>query len=180
MAEEECDEAENGVTHLSHLELYIQGMEQAGANTVPIKTFLKALEDINTEVRFEDWLAKTLDDCGAPKLAAEHVKKTMKLALNGDICEVASVFTFGREDIIPKVFIKILNNNAIDDKRLSTFKYYLERHIELDGKDHAPLAIALVNGVCEDDVTKWKKAEDAVKMALRARSDLWRAVESQI
>ena len=85
----------------------------------------------------------------------------MDLAMNGSIWEVAAVFTFGREDIIPKVkglswdllywnicpqmFIKILNNNNLaSNEALSTFSYYLERHIELDGKDHGPLSIALV------------------------------------
>lgn len=180
VAEEECDEAEDGVTHLSHLELYIRGMEQAGANTNPIKSFLAALEDLDDKVPFEDWLQRILRDCKAPVKAAEHVKKTMDLARNGHIWEVASVFTFGREDIIPKIFIKILNNNNLDSKHFSIFQYYLQRHIDLDGKDHAPLAIALVNGVCGDSQSKWKEATLASKHALRARGELWTAVEDLI
>ena len=52
--------------------------------------------------------------------------------------------------------------------------------IELDGKDHAPLAIALVNGVCGSDHDKWKAATEAVKNALQARARLWSAVEDRI
>ena len=104
----------------------------------------------------------------------------MKLATEGKIWEVASVFTFGREDIIPKVFISILNNGFLSCKKLSIFRYYLERHIELDGKDHAPLAIALVNRVCGSDARKWDEAASAVKKALCNRASLWSAVESAL
>ena len=180
VAEEECDEAEDGVTHMSHLELYIRAMEQVGADTTPIRSYLEALENLDDKMSFDDWLEKTLRDCKAPAMAAEHVKRTMNLARNGNIWEVAAVFTFGREDIIPKIFIKILNNGNLDCEEYSVFQYYLQRHIDLDGKDHAPLAIALVNGVCGDAPEKWKEATVAVKEALSARAELWSAVESLV
>ena len=188
VAEEECDECEDGITHQSHLEMYIRGMDQAGANTKPIKKFLRMLDD-NAErgstydlgpASLDAWLCEGLITCGAPGAAVAHVAATMKLAREGKIWEVASVFTFGREDIIPKVFISILNNGCLSCKKLSIFRYYLERHIELDGKDHAPLAIALVNRVCESDAGKWDEAASAVKKALCNRASLWSAVESAL
>ena len=177
VSEEECDIADDGVTHLSHLELYIRAMDQAQANTKPIKSFLAALEQYDGK---GDWLEGILKTSGAPEASQEHVKKTMDLAKNGNIWEVAAVFTFGREDIIPKMFIKILNNNYLDKEKFSIFQYYLQRHIELDSTDHAPLAIALVNGVCGDDPDNRKEATDAVKKALAARAELWSAVEKLI
>ena len=100
VSEEECDEAEDG-SHISHLELYIRAMEKVGANTEPIKSFLTALDNYDGSENFEEWLGNALQK--APKMSQEHVKKTMNLAMNGSIWEVAAVFTFGREDIIPKV-----------------------------------------------------------------------------
>lgn len=181
VAEEECDEAEDGVTHISHLELYVRSMEKLGANTKPINQFLAALDDYDDMLSFESWFEEILIKSGAPKASQEHVKMTMDLARNGSICEVAAVFTFGREDIIPKMFIRILNNhNLASSEEFSIFRYYLQRHIDLDGKDHGPHAIALVNGVCGDDPEKWKQATDAVKKALKARTELWSAVEKLI
>ena len=68
------------------------------------------------------------------------------------VAQVAAVFAFGREDIIPDMFRELLPRSGVPcpakltevEKKISVFRYYLERHIELDGKDHGPLAIRLV------------------------------------
>ena len=66
------------------------------------------------------------------------------------VVQVAAVFAFGREDLIPDMFREILPGSGDPcsanevEKKISVFRYYLERHIELDGKDHGPLAIRLV------------------------------------
>jgi hypothetical protein len=76
----------------------------------------------------------------------------MDLAQNGSIAEVAAVFTFGREDVIPTMFSALLQGE--DDSGLQActiFKYYLERHIELDGDEQGALAIALVGRLCGVD-----------------------------
>ena len=62
------------------------------------------------------------------------------------------MFAFGREDIIPDMFRELQPRPGDPcsvevtevEKKISVFRYYLERHIELDGKDHGPLAIRLV------------------------------------
>ena len=74
--------------------------------------------------------------------------------------------------------MRILNNGFLASEQVSTFRYYLERHIELDGKDHAPLAIALVNSVCGNKEERWAQATCAVKSAFRNRAALWSAVEA--
>ena len=42
--QEECDVFEDGVATGSHLELYLRGMEQAGADTRPMRAFLACLD----------------------------------------------------------------------------------------------------------------------------------------
>ena len=189
--EEECDVFEDGRTHGSHLELYIRGMEQAGANTRPIKNFLKryaeagaapseaevvaALEAVTTEA--------ALEAVGAPRAAARHVRSTLDLAQRGSISEVAAVFTFGREDVIPAMFSQLLQGGMA--QQCNIFRYYLERHIELDGDDHGPLAIALVERLCGTDAAdeqtqaRWLAAQAAAQRAFAMRVQLWDAVVEQ-
>ena len=53
---------------------------------------------------------------------------------------------------------------------------YLERHIEVDGGEHGPMAEQLLINVCGDDDANWRHAETAAANALRARIGLWDGV----
>jgi len=47
-----------------------------------------------------------------------------------NLCAIASAFTFGREDLLPAVFQRIVDElNVTAGGGLEDFKYYLERHI---------------------------------------------------
>mgnify|MGYP003353415089 CR=1 FL=1 len=49
----------------------------------------------------------------------------------------AAAFTFGREDLIPDMFPELVGRLSRQHPgRLDTFRYYLERHIEVDGGHH--------------------------------------------
>ncbi|GAB5367722.1 hypothetical protein AAMO2058_001255400 [Amorphochlora amoebiformis] len=176
--DEECDIFEDGKTYGSHLELYIRGMEEIGANTRPIKSFLKYIRETDPANLDSKQLKRKILHSGAPKTAADHADYTIDLASHHPICEVAAVFTFGREDVIPNMFRKLLDRGTCgaDKPNAEIFRYYLNRHIELDGKGHAPLAIALVESLCEQTEQRWKGAEEAVKVALRKRKELWDAI----
>jgi hypothetical protein len=60
--------------------------------------------------------------------------------------------------------------------KLQDFLFYLERHIEIDGEDHGPLSLKLMEEVCEGDPTKWEEATVAAEQALRMRIGLWDGV----
>jgi len=194
--EEECDLCEDGRTYQSHLEIYLRAMRQAGADVGPIERFLKGLAEIWNDCKVNAVLpgrvATLARDCGAPAAAVDHIEITVRLAVSGGLPEVAAVFTFGREDVIPAMFSQILKDQTgvvggggVSDNaagRFSIFQYYLERHIELDAGDHAPLAFCLVESVCGTDYSSeqerenWARAEQAVKSAFQAREKLWDAV----
>jgi Protein of unknown function (DUF3050) len=72
----------------------------------------------------------------------------MALANSGSTEEVSAAFFYGREDIIPDMFRRLLNKlygAKHNDDRLRHFIYYIERHIELDGDSHGPIGRELLN-----------------------------------
>jgi hypothetical protein len=56
----------------------------------------------------------------------------------------AGQFFFGREDPIPQMFTKLVK--TLEDSKIEceTMKYYLNRHIELDGGFHGPKTATLL------------------------------------
>jgi hypothetical protein len=89
----------------------------------------------------------------------------------------AAVFTFGREDLIPSMFMKILDKIYADaPDKVSIFKYYIERHIEVDGDHHSHLALDMVSRLCGLDDSKWEEATAASVKALALRIGLWDAI----
>jgi Protein of unknown function (DUF3050) len=89
----------------------------------------------------------------------------------------AAVFSFGREDLIPDMFLELLQEIAqLHPEKLETYIYYLQRHIEVDGGHHSHLAMEMVAELCGDDAGKWKEASVAAIMALEKRIQLWDAI----
>jgi hypothetical protein len=63
---------------------------------------------------------------------------------------------------------------------VSIFKYYLERHIEVDGDHHSHLALAMTEKLCEKEHLFWAEAEETTKRALQNRINLWDAAYAEI
>ena len=109
------------------------------------------------------------------------VAHTFAIIDSGDLCRIASTFTFGREDLLPDVFQRIVDRlgrqaaGSLDD-----FQFYLRRHIELDGDEHGAMAAQLVGGLCGSDPQKWQAAEASALASLEARLQLWDAIHALI
>ena len=170
---EESDIDENGKA-VSHFELYLRAMEDIGANTSAITTFINQLE------QGEKW-ENALVNSGASQAAVQFVRNTMDCVENAPIHIVAGVFTYGREDLIPDMFISIVRE--LSEKGQSgaqTLVYYLERHIEIDGDEHGPMALQMIEELCEGNPTKKQESIHAAKQALESRIELWDAIAETI
>ena len=159
---------------LSHFELYRLAMQQCGADTIPIDTFLAALTS-GTPWR------QALAASKAPAPAARFVEATFHIIETGKLHAVAAAFTFGREDLIPNMFRGFLRDQ--DERlggKLSIFRWYMERHIEVDGEDHGPMALRMVSELCGDDPTAWQQATEVATFALTARIAFWDGIAASI
>jgi hypothetical protein len=166
---EESDEDRDGRA-MSHFEMYLEAMQEAGAETQPIRNFILDLQNgVDPKVA----LAKSKAPAGAKKF----VLSTLDVVERGQPHEMAAVFTFGREDLIPDMFMEIVAGlKAQFPDKLGKFTYYLERHIEVDGDVHGHLAEQMVEQLCAEDENKWLVARDASLTALQARIELWTTV----
>lgn len=158
----------------SHFELYLDAMQQCGADTSQIEKFISVLKntgDFNSAFT----ASKT------PKEARGFVDFTFKIIGSNKDYLQSAIFTFGREDLIPEMFLSIVNDihkNFPDS--ISIFKYYLERHIEVDGDHHSHLALQMTSNLCGTDEQLWKEAEQATIESLQKRIDLWDGAYRQI
>ena len=158
--EEESDvDKENNP--LSHYEMYIDAMKQCGANTSAIESFVSNVSTTN--------IPSVNDGVDA------FLKTTFDVIESNETHKIASAFTFGREDLIPDMFTAIVNEYNTENN-LDKFVYYLERHIELDGGEHGPLALELISNLCGDDDDKWREVEETAIACLVARKKLWDSI----
>ncbi len=154
----------------SHFELYVDAMKQCGADTKQIESFISILKETND---FD--VAFTKADI--PKEAREFVEFTFQIINSKKEYLQSAIFTFGREDLIPGMFMSIISDihkNFPND--ISVFKYYLERHIEVDGDHHSHLALQMTANLCGENEQFWKEAEEATILSLQKRIKLWDGV----
>jgi hypothetical protein len=156
--------------HISHFELYLTAMEQTGANLSDIDLLVSYLRN-GTSVQ------NSLAQLDIPESITDFVNYTFRVIDENKPHVQAAVFTFGREDLIPDMFIALVKDiNTKTNKEASIFQYYLERHIEVDGDHHSHLAIAMTENLIANDELKINEALEAVKLGLMHRIGLWDGV----
>jgi hypothetical protein len=160
-------------TYASHFESYCLAMVEIGADILPVTEFIRALR--------RGGLDAAVGLAGVPEPARRFLRFTFKTIRRGRPYELAAVLAYGRESLIPQMFQSILAGLRIGPEVAPVFHRYLHRHVELDGDEHGPLAVRLVDALCGRDDAKREQAAAAATQALRARLDFWdgiyRAVE---
>jgi len=173
VAGEESDVDVEGVRK-SHYEMYLEAMDQCGADTTAIHAFVENLKETGS---FDTaYIAADV-----PQEAQHFVNFTFDVINSGQSHLQSAAFTFGREDLIPNMFISIVGDlNKKFPDQLSLIKYYLDRHIEVDGDHHSHLALDMTAELCGDNEAYWKAAEEITIASLQQRINLWNGVYDEI
>ena len=171
--EEETDEIQSHNV-ISHFELYLDAMDEIGANTIKIQSFIDAIKS-STNYR------ETINSYNIENEIKEFLNFTFDIVDSNEAHKIAAAFTFGRENVIPDMFIEIVKglnkqNSSIADK----FVFYLERHIELDGDDHGPIALKMIENLCGNDRGKWEDVKEIAKKSIEMRIKLWTHINNLI
>ncbi len=170
---EESDVDQNG-NRTSHFELYLNAMKQCGANTNQIEKFIE-------ELKISGNMEHSFGSSDTPQEARDFVNFTFKMIESKKDYLQAAIFTFGREDLIPGMFFSIINEihkNFPND--ISIFKYYIERHIEVDGDHHSNLALQMTANLCGENEQYWAGAQEAIVQSLKSRIVLWDGIYKQL
>ena len=168
---EESDE-DGGGRFCSHFALYLNSMKDVHANPDALHQFTQSLR---SGVSVPDALAMA----NTPISVKNFVGFTHHVASSCSAAEVACVFCFGREDIIPEMFQRLLSSFEDAHLQVPALSYYIRRHIELDGDHHGPLARSMVNLLCHDSATTGQCIQ-TTRTAIQRRIQLWDGVLAEI
>ena len=159
----------------SHFDMYLDAMDQIKADTSNINQFIRLINENNQ-------VSEACDHINLETGVREFVEFTFKIISTDKPHLIASAFTFGREDLIPDMFVEIIKNEEKGDasKSYSKLSYYLKRHVEIDGDEHGPLSLKMVSELCGNDQTKWDESLGVAKQALEQRIKLWDFITKQI
>ncbi|OYZ19540.1 MAG: hypothetical protein B7Y39_11975 [Bdellovibrio sp. 28-41-41] len=150
---------------IDHFSLYINAMKEVDAETQSIWKFIES----------QDYHA-------LPLTIRKFVSFNINMAMTGSLHEVAGVFFFGREKLIPDMFRGLLKDiwKTESSSQFPKLKYYLERHVDLDGGEHSHLANEMLLTLCQGEPSKMEEALTAGIAALKLRLELWDFVESRL
>lgn len=159
----------------SHFEMYLDAMRTANANRGNIERLLELATS-------ERSIFSAIEKAQLPPSVEAFLRHTFNVIEEGQPHKIAAAFTFGREDLIPEMFSEIIGKIQCNfpEEDLADFKYYFDRHIELDGDEHGPMALRMVENLCGNDAKKWREAEQTVIASLQAREQLWDGILNQI
>jgi len=165
--EEESDlsfgsETEN---YSSHFEIYLESMKEVQCSVDEVLGFIAKIRDHGLE--------DGLNSEDLPSPSRKFMRHTFAVINSGKPHEVAASFALARESVIPLMFKRILKLTKVSKEDAPVFHYYLERHAELDGDHHGPMAKRILEELCANDPHKEKEVLNQAKASIEARISFW-------
>ncbi|MDF0714655.1 DUF3050 domain-containing protein [Muricauda sp. 334s03] len=171
--EEESDFNENGKAK-SHFEMYLDAMEEVQGDTQKVEAIISSFTDVKT-------ISTQIEAAQLNQAEKNFLEFTFDVINSQQPHLIAAAFTFGREDLIPDMFLGIIEQSGENGpSNYKKLEYYLKRHIELDGDEHGPLALRMIKALCGSDKQKWDDVLKYSKQALQYRIELWDSIAEKL
>ena len=173
--EEESDHALTDTvdaTHASHFESYCQAMIEVGANIQPILNFIECIskESIDT----------ALNQPSIPIPAKRFMTYTFDIIGRNQPHLLAAALAYGREALVPQLYKSLLEGLQISQSDAPNLYAYLKRHIQLDEQEHGPLAILMVQELCDGSAEKQAEAMEVAEQSLATRLEFWNGIHDAL
>lgn len=172
----QCEESDidNDGQYKSHFEMYLDAMYDIEADTSGIIKLLNIFDQASEH-------REIIEGLDLPSSIKSFLSFTFSTIATNKNHKIAAAFTYGREDLIPDMFFEIINKSSPTEfNRLNKLNYYLRRHIEIDGEEHGPLSIKMIESLCGNDERKWSEVLEVAKEALIQRIYLWDDIAEKI
>jgi len=173
--EEESDQAfgkGNEITYTSHYQIYLDAMTEVGASTNVVTEFVEEVSCKGIHAAFN--FSKL------PEPSLKFMKHTFDLIEKGKSHEIASSFAIGRESIVPLMFQRILDQSKLGAHEVPVFRYYLQRHAELDGDHHGPMALKLLENMSAGDPEIENEIVKQAEKSIEQRIIFWDGVHTAL
>ena len=169
---------------LSHFEMYLEAMKEAGANTTEVNCVV-GMATNNPNPKLDAWMS-------LPDSVRNFTQPNLRTALSTageDKFATAVAFAYGRENIIPEMFQMIIDRFSLSKEDMPMFFYYLDRHIEVDGEEHGDAAYGVVEMMLKRNVytlcdiregVGYKRAKELAKQAILHRAAFFNAIADEI
>ena len=138
-------------------------MRIVGANTKPILNLISYFEK-------NKYSKKHIYSLDIPIWVKDFINHDISISKSKSLSKIVGIFCFGKETIIPSMFKQIIK--TIPKKGNGILINYFDRHIEIDGERHGPLAKKIFMELCKKKSDKVLAYSAAIK-ALKLRVSMW-------
>lgn len=183
VAEEECDEApanSQGASRLSHLQIYRLAMAEVGARTGPIEALIERFAGEDPSSLGETALPASLAGLPIPAPSRRFLAFTFEVIGSRNALIMAAAFTHGRELLVPQLFQTLLDHCPVTADQAPCLHWYLRRHIALDGEEHGPAALAMLEALGGAAPAGRWRSEAIARRAVAARREFWDGIHAAL
>ena len=151
--------------HASHFESYIAAMQEIGLETTWITDWPAYVK--------QQGFTTAVTHPNVPEPAKHFMMTTFEFIDSNKPWVICAALAFGRENLLPEQFQSVLTQLQAANVPCDKFKWYLARHVDIDGNEHGPAATRLLEELCDNDPIRQQEATQAAIKAIQAREKYW-------